>query len=124
LPSVGLGRSSNGFSTGLDLLRAVTYSRAQLLEGRPLEPSAMLPGTNWDGQHVDQPTDEIDRDSSSDSTATLEVVGGHSGGEGFAFERTLRPTTAPAESNQQPRTRHRRRRTEKSSRRSSLWTMR
>jgi succinylglutamic semialdehyde dehydrogenase len=80
LASVGLGRSSNGFSTGLDLLRAVTYSRAQLLEGRPLEPSAMLPGTNWDGQHVDQPTDEIDRDSSSDSTATLEVVGGHSGG--------------------------------------------
>jgi hypothetical protein len=40
----------------------------------------MLPGVNWDGKHVDQPTDEIDRDASSDSAATLEVVGGHSGG--------------------------------------------
>jgi succinylglutamic semialdehyde dehydrogenase len=74
LPSVGLGRSSNGAPSGLDILRAVTYSRAQLLEGRPLETSAMLPGTNWDGPPGNEPTEEIDRDGGAEGSSTLEVA--------------------------------------------------
>lgn len=47
LPSSALGRSSNGLSGGLDMLRVVTYSRASLTESRPFDPTNLVPGVNW-----------------------------------------------------------------------------
>ena len=47
MPSVGLGRSSNGASAGIDLLAALTSPRAQLIESRPFDQQMKLPGTQW-----------------------------------------------------------------------------
>lgn len=56
LPSAGMGRSSNGFSAGIDLLRFLTRPRAMLVERRPFDPSHMVPGLNW-GQDDGDPPD-------------------------------------------------------------------
>lgn len=56
LPSAGLGRSSNGFSGGIDLLRFLTRPRAMLVERRPFDASHMVPGLNWE-QGDDEPPD-------------------------------------------------------------------
>jgi acyl-CoA reductase-like NAD-dependent aldehyde dehydrogenase len=48
LPSVGLGRSSNGIPGGIDLLRFLSTPRSTLVENRPFDPSAAVPGVNWD----------------------------------------------------------------------------
>lgn len=47
MPSVGLGRSANGYTGGLDLVFALSSPRAQIVESRPFDPSAHLPGTRW-----------------------------------------------------------------------------
>lgn len=47
LPTVGLGRSSNGVSGGLELIHAMTAPRAMLVESRPFEGMPVLPGTRW-----------------------------------------------------------------------------
>jgi acyl-CoA reductase-like NAD-dependent aldehyde dehydrogenase len=48
LPSVGLGRSSNGIPGGIDLLRFLSTPRSTLVEVRPFDPSQAVPGVNWD----------------------------------------------------------------------------
>ena len=48
LPSVGLGRSSNGIASGIDLLRFLSTPRATLAETRPFDPSQVVPGLGWD----------------------------------------------------------------------------
>lgn len=48
LPSVGLGRSSNGVPAGIDLLRFLSTPRATLAERRPFDPSQVVPGMAWD----------------------------------------------------------------------------
>lgn len=53
LPAVGLGRSSNGLSGGLELMRVVTYPRASLIEQRPFDPANVVPGLDWDDQEDD-----------------------------------------------------------------------
>jgi succinylglutamic semialdehyde dehydrogenase len=47
LPSVGLGRSSNGRLAGLQLLQFLAHPRSQLTEVRDFKDMPMLPGTNW-----------------------------------------------------------------------------
>ena len=47
LPTVGLGRSSNGQPGGLELIHAMTAPRAMLVESRPFEGMPVLPGTHW-----------------------------------------------------------------------------
>ncbi len=48
LPSVGLGRSSNGLQGGLQLLQFLAHPRSQLTEVRAFKDMPLLPGTNWD----------------------------------------------------------------------------
>lgn len=48
LPSVGLGRSSNGIPAGIDLLRFLSTPRSTLVERHPFDASKAVPGTNWD----------------------------------------------------------------------------
>ncbi len=48
LPSVGLGRASNGVPGGIDLLRFLSTPRAMLLERRPFDATQVVPGVNWD----------------------------------------------------------------------------
>jgi succinylglutamic semialdehyde dehydrogenase len=55
LPSAGLGRSSNGLSSGIDLLRFLTRPRAMLIERRPFDPSHVVPGLNWEQSEDDLP---------------------------------------------------------------------
>ncbi|MBN2797597.1 MAG: aldehyde dehydrogenase family protein [Deltaproteobacteria bacterium] len=54
LPSVGLGRSSNGIPSGIDLLRFLSTPRSTLVERRPFDPSQVVPGIHWD-QLADTP---------------------------------------------------------------------
>jgi acyl-CoA reductase-like NAD-dependent aldehyde dehydrogenase len=48
LPSVGLGRSSNGIPAGIDILRFLSTPRAMLVERRPFDASQVVPGVHWD----------------------------------------------------------------------------
>ncbi|MEZ4235111.1 MAG: aldehyde dehydrogenase family protein [Myxococcota bacterium] len=48
LPSVGLGRSSNGVPGGIELLRFLSTPRSTLVENRVFDPTAAVPGVNWD----------------------------------------------------------------------------
>jgi succinylglutamic semialdehyde dehydrogenase len=47
LPSVGLGRSSNGIPAGIDLLRFLSTPRSTLVERRSFDATQTVPGTNW-----------------------------------------------------------------------------
>ncbi|MCO4745052.1 MAG: aldehyde dehydrogenase family protein [Proteobacteria bacterium] len=47
LPSVGLGRASNGIPGGLELLKFLSTPRAKLVESRPFDPMATAPGMQW-----------------------------------------------------------------------------
>ena len=49
LPTLGLGRASNGVPAGIDLLRVLTASRALLADNRPFDPRRLAPGVNWGG---------------------------------------------------------------------------
>jgi acyl-CoA reductase-like NAD-dependent aldehyde dehydrogenase len=53
LPSMGLGRSSNGVAAGMELMRVVTYPRSSLVEARPFDPANLVPGVNWDVEDTD-----------------------------------------------------------------------
>jgi acyl-CoA reductase-like NAD-dependent aldehyde dehydrogenase len=53
LPSLGLGRASNGVPAGIDLLRALTAPRALLADNRPFDPRRVAPGVNWGGPSED-----------------------------------------------------------------------
>lgn len=48
LPSVGLGRASNGLPAGIDLLRFLSTPRSTLVERRPFDATQTVPGTNWE----------------------------------------------------------------------------
>jgi len=48
LPSVGLGRSSNGIPGGIDLLRFLSTPRATLVESRPFDATQVVPGVKWE----------------------------------------------------------------------------
>lgn len=54
LPSVGLGRSSNGIPGGLELLRFLSTPRAKLVESRPFDASMTLPGLHWQDQDISE----------------------------------------------------------------------
>ena len=47
LPTVGLGRSSNGIPGGIELLRFLSTPRSTLVEMRPFDSGQLVPGTNW-----------------------------------------------------------------------------
>lgn len=47
LPRIALGRSGSGFPEGLQLLYALSYPRTSLLELRPFNAQALVPGVNW-----------------------------------------------------------------------------
>jgi succinylglutamic semialdehyde dehydrogenase len=59
LPSAGLGRSSNGVPTGLELVRFLSVPRASVIETRPFDPSQVVPGVRWtqDEDISDEATD-------------------------------------------------------------------
>lgn len=59
LPSAGVGRSSNGVSSGLELLSALTTPRAQLIETRPLTDLVPLPGSGYGGAEAPAPRADI-----------------------------------------------------------------
>jgi succinylglutamic semialdehyde dehydrogenase len=66
LPSQGLGRSGNGMPGGLELLHALTAPRSMLIETRPFQGQAVLPGTHWHAPtqmepevHVEDAEDEL-----------------------------------------------------------------
>ena len=63
LPSVGLGRASNGIPAGIDILRFLSTPRAMLLERRPFDPTQVVPGVNWDAP-----------DTSSDADVTHALI--------------------------------------------------
>jgi succinylglutamic semialdehyde dehydrogenase len=75
LPSVGLGRSSNGISGGLELVQVLSHPRSQLIETRPFTGSPVLPGTNWNLPPASEPAVEVveDTDESDDLSASLEL---------------------------------------------------
>ncbi len=56
LPSVGLGRSSNGVPSGIDLIRFLSTPRSTLVETRTFDPSQVVPGMNWTAVDPDQET--------------------------------------------------------------------
>ena len=82
LPSVGVGRSSNGAPTGLELLSLLTQPRSQLIESRAFTGANALPGTNWNAAtsvsaviEPDEPSDvtgPMDEDLSSDLELTAD----------------------------------------------------
>lgn len=76
LPSVGLGRSSNGLSGGVELLDVLTHARSQLVEARPFEVVPRLPGVNWEGSSADASVemDEVTEDDDMvDVSSALEL---------------------------------------------------
>jgi hypothetical protein len=72
---VGLGRSSNGISGGLELVQVLSHPRSQLIETRPFTGSPVLPGTNWNLPPASEPAVEVveDTDESDDLSASLEL---------------------------------------------------
>jgi succinylglutamic semialdehyde dehydrogenase len=62
LASTGLGRASNGMPAGLEVLRSVTHSRSMLVEGRPFQSAAALPGTRWNEPSQMEPDVEVEDD--------------------------------------------------------------
>ena len=82
LSAAGLGRSSNGFPSGIGLLRFLTYPRSQLIEERPLlEAQTALPGLCWEmttpEMGPDEPTDspnEPTEEGVADVSSALELA--------------------------------------------------
>jgi acyl-CoA reductase-like NAD-dependent aldehyde dehydrogenase len=73
LPSIGLGRCGNGAPGGLELLNLLTHPRSQLVERRPFETLARLPGVRWDSTVVPAPEDETEEDD-IDLSGSLELA--------------------------------------------------
>lgn len=74
LPSVGLGRSSNGVSAGLELLYTFSYPRAQLTESREFSSLPVLPGTHWTQSTPVEPVVEIEETEEEDLSEDLELT--------------------------------------------------
>lgn len=76
LPSVGLGRSSNGLAGGLDLLNVVTHARSQLVEARPFDRIQRLPGVHWepDATETTVELDDETEDELVDVSSSLELA--------------------------------------------------
>ena len=75
LPSVGLGRSSNGVSAGLELLYTLTHPRSQLVESRPFAGMPSLPGTHWEQPLSTEPLVEIEEtEEEEDLSGDLELA--------------------------------------------------
>lgn len=56
LPSVGLGRASNGVPAGIELVRFLSTPRATLVETRAFDPAQVVPGIQWKrGDDADAP---------------------------------------------------------------------
>jgi len=80
LPAAGLGRSSNGMSGGVDLLRFLTRPRAMLVERRAFDSNHVVPGVNW-ASHGSEPPDitgsleleALDDDTSVESVGLLDL---------------------------------------------------
>ena len=60
LPSVGLGRSSNGIPGGIDLLRFLSTPRSTLVETRPFDPAQAVPGIQWDDDEDDDDPETLE----------------------------------------------------------------
>ncbi|MFK7927036.1 MAG: aldehyde dehydrogenase [Myxococcota bacterium] len=71
LPAAGLGRSSNGLSGGVDLLRFLTRPRAMLVERRAFDANHVVPGVNWstDGSEPPDITGSLELEALDDDTA-------------------------------------------------------
>lgn len=77
LPSLGLGRASNGVASGLELLYTLTHPRAQLLESRSFESMPVLPGTHWNDPTPVEPIVEIEEtEEEEDLSSDLELTEG------------------------------------------------
>lgn len=73
LPSIGLGRSSNGVAAGLGLLHSFTHARAQLVESRPFGGMPVLPGTRWEAG-PEEPEPQVEDTEEDDLSASLELT--------------------------------------------------
>jgi acyl-CoA reductase-like NAD-dependent aldehyde dehydrogenase len=73
LPAIGLGRCGNGAPGGLELLHMLTHPRSQLVERRPFESLARLPGVHWDSTFVPGPEEETEEDD-IDLSGSLELA--------------------------------------------------
>jgi acyl-CoA reductase-like NAD-dependent aldehyde dehydrogenase len=73
LPSVGLGRSSNGVAAGLELLYAFTHARSQLVESRSFVGMPVLPGTHWEATPL-EPEVEVEDTEEDDLSSSLEFT--------------------------------------------------
>jgi len=62
LPAVGLGRSSNGVSSGIELIRFMASPRATLVEERRFDPNDLVPGVAWEEEVDDLTSDELELD--------------------------------------------------------------
>jgi len=74
LPSVGVGRSSNGAPAGLEILQVLTQPRSQLLESRPFVGMPPLPGTNWNAPAQVHPQVEVEEEEEEDLSSALEFA--------------------------------------------------
>lgn len=78
LPSLGLGRSSNGIPGGIELMRVVTYPRASLVETRPFDDTNLVPGVNWHDHAPpdlpDLPAHDLLPDDDADTDGGLELA--------------------------------------------------
>lgn len=64
LPSAGFGSSSNGYSSGIQLLRFLTRPSAMLVERRPFDREHLVPGVYWDaGPRAEDVTSTYDPDA-------------------------------------------------------------
>jgi succinylglutamic semialdehyde dehydrogenase len=76
LPSVGLGRSSNGLSSGLELLYTLTHPRSQLVESRPFVGMPVLPGIHWEASPPSESEVEVEVEDTEedDLSSSLELA--------------------------------------------------
>jgi len=62
LPAAGLGRSGNGVSSGIELIRFMASPRATLVEERRFDPSDLVPGVAWEEEADDLTSAELQLD--------------------------------------------------------------
>ena len=75
LPSVGLGRASSFVSADLNLVRALTHPKAQLVESRPFDAGMAVPGTHWLHENLLDGLGKLsDEETSIHDVATVETL--------------------------------------------------
>lgn len=76
LPSVGVGRSSNGVPGGLEILHLLTQPRARLVDTRPFSGASLLPGIHWDDATASEapPLELDDTEDIEDVSSSLELA--------------------------------------------------